>query len=439
MSFSQNKLVLIAGGLVIVTIILVTIIFLSRGFGGGDVGQRADIQFWGVYDSSNSFRQSISGYQLKNPQVQIEYREFNFEDYEKALINAFASGQGPDIFMVQNTWLSRYFDKISPLPQQIPDRKELLLTLKSFREQFVDVAEKDLVVGGEIYSLPLYVDTLALYYNKDILNSLGITRPPQTWGEFNEIVEKVTVVDANNNVSRAGASIGTARNVNRSTDILSLLMLQSGVPMVDDAGLSADFSKIIDGNDLGQVALEYYTDFSNPAKRVYTWNDDLHYSIDAFQEGTAAMMFNYSHQIPLLRSKAPRLNFGISAMPQLDASPVLNYANYWALTVSKFSPAGRQAWDFLVYLSSTEGVLPYLNMTSRPTARRDLIEQQKNDLDLGVFAKQALTAGSWYQVDSVVIENILADTIEDVNFGRRSIAEALRTAENKITLLMQRR
>src|SRR3989338_6433148 len=235
-NFSQNKLMLIAGGLVIVTIILVTIIFLSRGFGGGGE-QKADIQFWGVFDDSNSFRQSISEYQLKNPQTRISYRQFSFEDYEKALINAFASGQGPDIFMVQNTWLPKYFDKISPLPQQISDRKELLLTLKSFREQFVDVAEKDLVTGGEIYGLPLYVDTLALYYNKDIFNSLGITRPPQTWGEFNEVVEKVAVVDANNNVSRAGAAIGTARNINRSTDILSLLMLPSGVPMIDDAGI----------------------------------------------------------------------------------------------------------------------------------------------------------------------------------------------------------
>jgi len=341
--------------------------------------------------------------------------------------------------MVQNTWLPKYLDKIIPLPRQIPGQKEPLLTLKSFREQFVDVTEKDLVAGGEIYGLPLYVDTLALYYNKDIFNSLGITQPPQTWNEFNEDVEKITVADSNNNISRAGAAIGTARNINRSTDILSLLMLQSGVPMVDDAGVSADFSKITEGKDLGQVALEYYTDFSNPAKRVYTWNDGLHYSIDAFQEGTTAMMLNYSHQIPLLRSKAPRLNFGVATMPQLGESQVLNYANYWAPAVSKFSPASRQAWEFIVYLSSTEGVLSYLNATGRPTARRDLIEQQKNDLDLGVFAKQALSANSWYQTDNLAIENILADMIEDVNFGRRSIAEALQTTENKITLLMQRK
>ena len=151
------------------------------------------------------------------------------------------------------------------------------------------------------------------------------------------------------------------------------------------------------------------------------------------------MTFNYSHQIPLLRSKAPRLNFAVAPMPQLNFSQSLNYANYWAPTVSKFSKSGQQAWEFLVFLSSNEGVVSYLNNSGRPTARRELIEQQKNDLDLGVFANQALSAVSWYQVDALAVENIMADMIEDVNFGRRSISEALRTAENKINVLMQRR
>lgn len=439
MDLSQNKLVLIAGGLVIATLVLVTIIFLSRGFGPSGGGQPAQLQFWGVFDDTNAFRQSISGYQAKNPQVSVTYRQFSYEDYETALINAFASGKGPDIFMIQNNWLPKFQDKITSLPQQIPGQKTPLFTLKDFRDQFVDVAESDLVVGGDIYGLPIYVDSLALYYNKDIFNALGITRPPQTWSEFNDVVEKITIADSNSNISRSGAAIGTARNINRSTDILSLLMIQSGVPMVDDTRTGADFSKIVDNSDLGQTALQYYTDFADPAKRVYTWNGGLHYSIDAFQEGATAMMFNYSHQTALLRSKASRLNFAVAPIPQLDMGQSISYANYWAPTVSKFSPASQQAWEFLVYLSSAEGAIPYLNTANRPTARRDLIDQQKGDLDLGVFAGQALNAKSWYQADSLAIENILADMIDDVNFGRKSIPESLRTAENKITLLMQRR
>ena len=433
----NNKLLYIAGGLVVGVIILVMIIFLGRIGGTPEGGQRAELTFWGVFDSEEDFRSSINAYQSQNPQVRINYRQFSFEDYEKSLVNAFADGTGPDIFMIHNTWLPKHKGKITPLPQQIAGEKTPLFTLKDFKDQFVDVAEKDLVVGSDIYGLPLYVDTLALYYNKDIFNSLGIANPPKTWSEFNDSVEKITISE-NNIISRSGAAIGTARNVNRSTDILSLLMLQSGVPMTNDDNTSAEFTKITDGQDVGQVALEYYTDFANPAKRVYTWNNAQHYSVDAFQEGLAAMMFNYAHQVALLRSKAPRLNFGVAPMPQLNTSQTANYASYWVPTVSKFSKNSVAAWKFLVYLSSAPGVVPYLNSATHPVARRDLVDQQQNEPEIGVFAKQALSAKSWYQIDNLAIENILADLIDDVNFKRRTVAEALRAAENKITLLMQR-
>lgn len=439
MTFSQNKLIYIAGGLVLVTFFLVTFLFLRRGIGPTGGGQRVNLEFWGTFDTTDDFKQSMKDYEALHPQIRISYRQFNFEDYERALINAFASGVGPDAFMIHNTWLPRFQDKISPLPQQkAPGDDAPLFTLKDFRDQFVDVTENDLVISNEIYALPLYVDTLALYYNKDIFNTIGIAEPPKNWDEFNEDVERITISDTNNNISRAGAAMGTARNINRSTDILSLLMLQSGVPMVSDDYAEADLSKTVKGRDLGQVALQYYTDFANPAKRVYTWNNGLHYSIDAFQEGTLGMMFNYAHQMATLKARSVRLNFAVAAMPQLDPGNAVNYANYWAPTVSKFSNNTRAAWELLVYLSSNDGVIPYLNSTSHPTARRELVEEQGGELELGVFAKQVLTAKSWYQVDNIETEKIMADMIEDVDFGRQTISAALRAAEDKITLLMQR-
>lgn len=439
LNLSPNKLFLIAGVFVVVVIILVMVVFLGRGFGGGEeAGQPKTIQFWGVFDDSNDFRSSLTTFEQRSSRVKIIYRQFNFEDYEKELVEALASGRGPDIFMIHNTWLPKHQERIAPLPQFPAGQEEPLFTIRNFQEQFVDVAEKDLVVKGEIYGLPLYVDTLALYYNKGIFNALGVASPPDTWEEFNEIVEKTTKIADNGEIARAGAAIGTAKNINRSIDILSLLMMQSGVPMTDPATGRAKLSYWVNNQDRGQIALEYYTDFANPFKRVYTWNQSSFYSIDAFQQGTVAMMFNYAHQIGVLRAKAPRLNFGIAPMPQLDLDSPLNYANYWATTVSKFSTVQEEAWKFLVYLHSAEGIIPYLNSAQHPTARRDLVNEQKEELDLGVFAKQALTATSWYQVDNLAMEGILAAMIEEVNLRRKTPSAALDAAESQINLLMQR-
>jgi ABC-type glycerol-3-phosphate transport system substrate-binding protein len=150
------------------------------------------------------------------------------------------------------------------------------------------------------------------------------------------------------------------------------------------------------------------------------------------------MMLNYSHQAGILNERASRLNYGIAPMPQISETDIKNYANYWAVAVSGKSLAPNEAWKFAAYLASREGASSYLAQTMRPSARRDIIDLQKNDLALGVFANQALSAKSWYQVDNSAIESIFAEMIDNVNFGRLSIREALQNAESEVNVLMAR-
>jgi multiple sugar transport system substrate-binding protein len=398
------------------------------------------LQFWGVYDERSFYDTAISEFEKANPNVKIVYKQYNFVDYEKELVNSFAAGTGPDIWLMHNTWLPKHGDKIQPLPQEVlKGEKKPLFTFKDFQDQFLDVAVADLTQGGQIYALPLYIDTLGLYYNKDLFNTAGIASPPATWDNFNEDAKRLTTIDSRGNIVKSGAAIGTADNINRSTDILTMLMLQSGVKMTDSDQRSATFSKSVEGEDVGEMALRYYTDFANPSKQVYVWNDQQHYSIDAFVEGNTAMMFNYSHQIATIRSKSARFNFGTAPVPQISGAPVaVNFANYWAPTVSKQSKNPVAAWKFLVYLTSTNGVVSYVNASNRPSARRDLVEQQKTDPDLGVFAEQALSARSWYQIDNSAVETIFAEMINNVNYGRSSAKNALGSAESQVNVLMTR-
>lgn len=431
---STNKLYLIVGILIVgVFILLLYLVF--GGFGGGQP-QRVELEFWGVFDEPKAYNETIRAFRQSNPDINVRYVPFPFEEYEKAVIDALAAGRGPDIWMIQNTWLPKHKDKLIPLDQ---NDKDLNFKLLNFQQDFVDVAESDLVDNGQIYALPLYADTLALYYNKDLFNSAGISQPPKTWDEFNEAVRILTKTDSRGNIETAGAAIGAARNINRSTDILMLLMIQSGTEMVDKERNEAAFANPAGFQLVGETALEYYTDFANPAKGLYTWNDNLFYSIDAFVIERLAMMFNYSHQIPVIQAKAPRLNFDVALMPQVkDSSVRVDYANYFAPAVSAASKNQKAAWKFLTYLASRDGVLPYLRESLRPTARRDLTDFQRTDPDLGIFAQQALSARSWYQVDSGAIEQIFADMIEEVVFRRATVPEAIRTAEDRVTILMSR-
>lgn len=420
--------------------VLILLVYLVLGSLGPGTSQAVTLQFWGTFDEPTFYSNAIAEFNKTNRGVRVIYRKFNFEDYEKQLIDSFAAGTGPDIWLMHNAWLPKHNDKIQPLPQtKIEGEDKPLFTLKEFQDQFVDVALEDLTLNGQIYGIPLYVDTLALYYNKDLFNTVGIVSPPRTWEDFNDAVKRLASFDARGNISRAGAAIGTAKNINRSVDILTLLMLQSGTKMTDSTNTNATFARSVGNENIGENALQYYSDFANPSKQVYTWNDNQHYSIDAFTSGDAAMMFNYSHHIPTIRDKSARFNFGTASVPQISGTPVaINYANYWAPTVSKQSKSSIAAWKFLIYLSSARGDALYVNASNRPSARRDLLEQQKSDSDLGVFATQALSARSWFQADSSAIETIFADMIDSVNFGHATVREALSAAENKVGVLMSR-
>lgn len=398
--------------------------------------QKVELEFWGVFDDSDVYQPLILDFNEKFSHIKIKYYKKNFQTYEKELLEAMASGRGPDILMLHNSWAPRYLNKVQAAPVE-------LITLKEVQDNFVDVVYDDFVVNNSLFALPLSVDTLALYYNKDIFNTVGIAQPPQTWEEFTEAVKKLTVVDEKGDIVRAGAAVGTAYNINRSTDILSLLMLQSGVQMINKqkTGVAFDESVLLEGETFypGRRALEFYTNFANPLKSIYTWNSRLHYSIDAFYEGQTAMMFNYSYHIPTIRAKSPYLNFGISAMPQIKTSQKdVNYASYWGLAVSRNSLAPKEAWQFIVWLTNPENTRRYLELTKKPTARRDLISWQRDDLDLGVFAKQALTARSWYQVDNSAIETIFADMIESVVLGKTTVRDALEKAASQVDLLMRK-
>lgn len=401
-----------------------------------------ELEWWGVFDDSDTFKDVIALYQKTHPYVkEIRYKKIPYDNYERELVNALAEGRGPDIFSINNTWLPRYEGKISPLPQG-----EETMTFRQFDETFVDVAKSDLTKEGQIYGIPFFVDTLALYYNKSIFNSEKIALPPKNWDEFQNAV-KTLVKDTKDPSVRAGAAIGTAKNINRASDILSLIMLQAGAKMIDFQNKKSVFDRPVNDAEgrpyyAGEQALSFYTHFSDPNMAEYTWNlsSGIHYSVDAFTEQRAAMMINYSYVLETVRAKSPHLDFDVTYVPQpTGASKSVNFANYWAHAVSSNISKAKalEAWKFLIFASQKENLKNYLIKNHRPTSRKDLVSWQKSDPDIGIFAEQALSAFSWYQPNNLAVENIFNEMIDSVVLGQRSVKESIEWGAEQVTLLMK--
>ncbi len=410
---------------------------LSLGCGGGKAvnNQQVTLRYWRPFADTQEMQTLIAQYQAKHPNVTIEYAKKNIETYEDDLLNALASGTGPDIFAINNSWMPKYYNKIVPAPVD-------QVSYVDYKNSFVDVVVNDFTAGTSIYGVALSVDSLGLYYNKDLLGTVGIATPPKTWRELETDVQRVTREDQNGYFSRSGVAMGLSSNVNRGIDILYLLMLQMGVVTWSPDGINPQFADSVNSGGVtytpGKDALSFYTSFANPSSQNYTWNALSDYSIDAFANGRAAFLYSYSYTAKTLLQKSPGLNFDVAAVPQPDLEgPSVNYANYFGEVVNKQSQNSEWAWDFLSFISSHDALDKYYAEYKYPSSRKDLIETQIKDPEIGVFAHANLTARSFYKPDQRRLDAIIGAMIDNVVLGGMRVEDALSQAQNQAATLTQ--
>jgi len=424
------------------------------------------ITIWGTWDDLDVYQKFISDYKRTHGNVKnITYRKFpcnetECQDYMREVVQGLAAGNGPDIFQVNNTWVPSQKDKLLSL-DEVNDKLDKagqpkIMTLRDYGETFVPVAMKDLVSKDSdgvqrIYGVPLWIDNLAVYYNRDIFNMAGLAPPPKNWtwqqltpqgASFESYASKMTSIDQYGNIKRAGAAVGYGTNVDRAPDILSVLMMQMGSPIVDE-NWQAVFTNRIASSDgsyfsPGEAALAFYTNFSNRSQVSYTWNKEMWNSVDLFIANQVGMMINYSHRIQTIQQKAPNLNVGIAPLPQIraDAKPV-NFASYWGMAVSKQAAGSDQkaieCWNFLKYLSDKDQSEAYADQTHRVSPRLDLIDKYKQDPWLGVFADQAMSSSSFPEVNNARVATIFQNAINSVRDKGVTPGNAITTASQQVS------
>lgn len=394
-------------------------------------GASGTVVLWGTVRTSLLSR-ALEEFNRANPELVLRYVEKSPETFNQDLLEALASGVGPDMFFLPDDLVFGYKNKITPIPYDN-------FSVASFRKTFAGAGEVFMTNGG-ILALPLAVDPLVMYYNRSMLDANGILYPPEYWDEFPAFVPRLTKKDENNRIQKSTVALGQFANVSHAKDILTTLFMQAGNPIIteEDGVFTPALSSTNSKYDLGSI-LEFYTDFADPLSQVYSWNRSFADSRSAFSSEDLAFYFGHASELRALVNANPNQNFTVAPVPQIRGeTSKMTSARVMGIAVAAASRNMNTSFYVANALSTGEFASQFAAALGIAPVRRDLLAQSPSDAYSPVFYASALFSRTWLDPSSVDTDKIFSSTVESVLSNSLTPRDAIRDADSKMTFLLNR-
>lgn len=391
------------------------------------------VSIWGTLGGAELQRvlQDING---ENPDLVISYSRKESSTYQQELIEAFANGTGPDIFLIDPSMIVRNKNFIYKIPfTSYPE--------KVFRNEFIDGADVYVASDG-IVGVPIFVDPIVLYYNKDMFTNAGLASVPSTWDQLYDLAPRLTNKKDDGTILSSMIALGRYDNINNSKAILSTLFMQGGNDLIK-RDKDTYYSTLTD-NPLGlaippvENALKFFVSFSNPLEKVYSWNKSFSSSFDMFTANKLSIYIGYASELFKIQSVNPNLSFDVTDILQTKgAKNKRTYGNIYAFAISKQSPNKALALNVSRLLSSSKNASLLSSAVSLPTASRALLSTVPTDPYLYTFYTSAIISRSWLDPNPVSTNNIFGELLSNILSNKLDISQSVFKASNQLDYLIK--
>jgi ABC-type glycerol-3-phosphate transport system substrate-binding protein len=445
---SPFQIVLLAlfGGLAVAGVFIFALVV-----SGGNNSAVGQVTVWGTFDESRVQAVIRAAAETDDRLTGVTYVRKDPTTYENDLVNALASGTGPDLFFLSQDWAYHDAGKTIHIPSSS-------LSATQFSNTFLDAAAPFLMPDGVI-AVPLVADPLVLFWNKDLLAAGGLTVPPRYWDEYLGIMQKLTTKSDSGEILKSGIALGEYRNVTDAKDILAALILQAGgsITTADGAGKVTSTLSPQQGNasQPGLAALRFYTSFADPSQDVYSWNRSLPDAVTAFAQGNVAFYIGHASESSSIKQTNPNLSFAMAPVPQVRSAPKLvDTARVYGLAVPRTaknpqggltvayifaSPSVSQGFASVLGMASALRAVASASTVTNPNANAGTLQAllataPKTDQDL--INGQAYLSMPWIDPDPIATGDIFRAMIEDTVSGALKPQDALTRADKAMNQLL---
>ncbi len=418
-------------------IVIAVFIFAGLGNvgGGPEIGT---VKVWGTFDQDMMDEYVAILNETDETAGYIKYTQIPEDIFQSELVEALASGSGPDLFLLDQSYILRHWSKIEALPYTTMSRR-------GFMDTFIDEVDLFLTNNG-VLGMPFAVDPMVLYWNRDIFSEKGFAKPPAYWDEIILMAEKMTERDEKSNISLSAIAFGTYNNVRHAKDILSTIIMQKGGSIINRTEGGILYSALEPEGVLGggvapaQTAIRSYTEFANPVKTIYTWNRSLPESIDMFANGKLAMYIGYASELGDIQARNPNLNFDVAPMPQIRsgaAKRTLTFGKMYAFAMPVQARNKYGARIIANFLSSPLASTYFAKVNNTSSPRRDALAKENPDVLQEVFRGSTLISRAWLDPYPEKTDKIFENMVESVISGRLRFSDAVSRAHRELRVLIQ--
>ncbi|HWO07122.1 MAG TPA: extracellular solute-binding protein [Candidatus Paceibacterota bacterium] len=420
MSIFQVILLCVFGAFAIAGILIFA--FLIGSSNNSSIGE---VVLWGTFDETAVVTVMRQLSENDDRLRQIIYVEKNPDTFEQELTSALAAGTGPDLYILRHDYAVIDAPKIASIPYEQFSREQ-------FDDLFVEAAQPFLSADG-VLAVPLVVDPIVMYWNRDLFANAGLARPPIFWDELQGVARAISKRNDVGSLVRSAVGLGEYANVTHAKNIIGTLILQAGGSVTARASdgvlqpaLQARGTTIAQP---AQSAVSFYTSFANPSQDIYSWNRSQKESREAFASGDLGLFIGLASDEPLIRRQNPNLNFGVAPLPQIrDAERSITGGYAYAFAVPRASKNPEGALTAAYLLASPEASRALSLAFGVASARRDVLAEPAQGID-DLFNKMAIIARLWEDPNPQATDRIFRDMIESITSGAAKITEALQRAE----------
>lgn len=375
-------------------------------------------------------------YVKAHPDVKIDaVYSGSYQDTVTKAITAAKGGKPPQLSVILSVDMFTLIDEdVIVSFDSLISSAEDKAWLKAFYPAFMQNSQ----TGGKTYGIPFQRSTPVLYWNKDAFKKAGLDpeKAPANWSEMVEFSKKLTVKDANGNVSQWGVRIPSS---GFPYWLFQGLTTENGAILANGDGNKTDFD-----NPAVVEALQYLVDLSKKHKVMAPGIIEWGATPKAFFEGQTAMMWTSTGNLTNVRKNAP-FPFGVAMLPANKRRGAPTGGGNFYIFKDSTDAQKKASVDFVKWITAPDQASRWSIATGYVAPRADAWETPAMKKYVADFPP-ALVARN--QLEHAVAElsthenqrvtRILNDALEAAITGKKSPADALKEAQKKAEAVLKK-